>query len=132
MSELLEFYATCSKGFEQLLAEELKRLKAQRVRPLKGGVAFFGTKTDGYRICLWSRMASRVLRVVARVSAQSADELYRDVTVLSWMDFIGPDATIAVKARGEIALFIIRNSALLKLKMPSVIPCAHNEACVLM
>lgn len=119
MSELLEFYATCSKGFEQLLAEELKRLKAQRVRPLKGGVAFFGTKTDGYRICLWSRMASRVLRVVARVSAQSADELYRDVTVLSWMDFIGPDATIAVKARGGNST--LHNSQFCALKVKDAI-----------
>lgn len=42
MSETpIEYFATCPKGFEQLLAEELKRLRAKRVRPLKSGVAFF-------------------------------------------------------------------------------------------
>ena len=40
----LEFFATCPQGFEHILADELKRLRAQSVRPLKGGVAFFGTK----------------------------------------------------------------------------------------
>lgn len=41
MEEQYEFFATCPKGFERLLADEIKRLKAHRVRPLKGGVAFF-------------------------------------------------------------------------------------------
>ena len=82
MSETFEYFATCPKGFEQLLADELKRLRAQRVRPLQSGVAFFGTQIDGYRVCLWSRIASRVLRVVGRVSATSAEELYQGVKAL--------------------------------------------------
>ena len=96
----LEFFATCPKGFEALLADELKRLRAQRVRPLKGGVAFFGTKVDGYRVCLWSRIASRVLRVLDRVEAVDAETLYRGVKALAWETIVGPDATIAVTARG--------------------------------
>lgn len=62
-NDQLEFFATCPQGFEHILADELKRLRAQSVRPLKGGVAFFGSKVEGYRVCLWSRIASRVLRV---------------------------------------------------------------------
>ena len=96
----LEFFATCPKGFEALLADELKRLRAQRVRPLKGGVAFFGTKVDGYRVCLWSRIASRVLRVLDRVEAVDAEALYRGVKALAWETIVGPDTTIAVTARG--------------------------------
>ena len=38
-----EFFASCLAGFEQYLADELKRLRARRIRPLHGGVAFFGT-----------------------------------------------------------------------------------------
>ena len=48
-NDQLEFFATCPQGFEHILADELKRLRAQSVRPLKGGVAFFGTKVEGYR-----------------------------------------------------------------------------------
>ena len=39
-NDQLEFFATCPQGFEHILADELKRLRAQSVRPLKGGVAF--------------------------------------------------------------------------------------------
>ena len=119
MSETFEYFATCPKGFEQLLADELKRLRAQRVRPLKGGVAFFGTKTDGYRVCLWSRIASRVLRVVGRVSAVSAEELYRGVKALPWVNLIGPRATISVAARGGNEA--LRNSQFSALKVKDAV-----------
>lgn len=119
MSETFEYFATCPKGFEQLLADELKRLRAQRVRPLKGGVAFFGTKTDGYRVCLWSRIASRVLRVVGRVSATSADELYQGVKALPWVNLIGPRATISVAARGGNEA--LRNSQFSALKVKDAV-----------
>ena len=99
-NEKLEFFATCPQGFEHILADELKRLRARSVRPLKGGVAFFGGKTDGYRVCLWSRIASRVLRVMGRVDANSADALYRGVKALPWASVVGDGATIAVTARG--------------------------------
>lgn len=95
-----EFFATCAAGFETLLADELKTLSAKRVRPLKGGVAFYGDNACAYRICLWTRLASRILRVVGRVGAQDADELYDGVVSLPWQDFIGADKTIAVYAHG--------------------------------
>lgn len=119
MSETFEYFATCPKGFEQLLADELKRLRAQRVRPLKSGVAFFGTQIDGYRVCLWSRIASRVLRVVGRVSATSAEELYQGVKALPWENFIGPHATISVTARGRNEA--LRNSQFSALKVKDAV-----------
>lgn len=100
MEEQFEYFATCPLGFEQTLADELKRLRAQRVRPLKGGVAFFGARVDGYRACLWSRVASRVTRVLARVDASSAEALYRGARAIEWEALVGEGATIAVSAHG--------------------------------
>lgn len=119
MSESFEFFATCPKGFEQLLAEELKRLRAQRVRPLKSGVAFFGSQVDGYRVCLWSRIASRVLRVVGRVGAASAEELYQGAKELPWVKYIGAGATISVTARGKNEA--LRNSQFSALKVKDAV-----------
>ena len=119
MSESFEFFATCPKGFEQLLAEELKRLRAQRVRPLKSGVAFFGSQVDGYRVCLWSRIASRVLRVVGRVGAASAEELYQGAKELPWVKYIGAGATITVTARGKNES--LRNSQFSALKVKDAV-----------
>lgn len=98
--ETYEFFARCASGFESLLASELKNLKAQRVRPLKGGVAFFGTVRDAYRACLWSRVASRVLLVLARVDARDADALYAGVKDIDWAAHAGEGGTIAVYAHG--------------------------------
>ncbi len=39
MSQELEFFATCPKGFEKLLAQELDGLRIKKVRPLGGQVA---------------------------------------------------------------------------------------------
>lgn len=103
MNEPLEFYAVCPAGFEPIVSEELKNLNIKRTRPLKGGVAFFGSIEDGLRACLWLRSASRVLLVLDRVDAREADQLYASVRALPWQDHIDPESTIAVSARGTNA-----------------------------
>ena len=100
MESSLEFYAVCPAGFERIVSEELKSQGIKRIRPLKGGVAFFGTIEDALRACLWLRSASRVLLVIARIGCTSADELYEQARAIPWQEHIGPDATIAVSAHG--------------------------------
>ena len=75
----MEFYASCPEGFESALADELKRLGLSHVRRLKGRATFEGELEEGYRACLWSRLASRVFAVLGRFEAQDADELYDSV-----------------------------------------------------
>ena len=118
-NDQLEFFATCPQGFEHILADELKRLRAQSVRPLKGGVAFFGSKVEGYRVCLWSRITSRVLRVMGRVEAYSAEALYDGVKALPWATVVGEGATIAVSARGTNDA--LRNTQFIGLKVKDAV-----------
>lgn len=125
-NEQLEFFATCPQGFEHILADELKRLRAQSVRPLKGGVAFFGSKAEGYRVCLWSRIASRVLRVMGRVDAFSAEALYEGVKALPWAAVVGEGATIAVTARGTNDA--LRNTQFVGLKVKDAVCDCLREA----
>ena len=98
--EKLEFFASCLAGFEQYLADELKRLRGRRIRPLHGGVAFFGTAAVAQRVCLWSRLASRVTLVVKRVNAGDASLLYEGIRRIPWHEVIAPGASIAVRAHG--------------------------------
>lgn len=111
----LEYFARCASGFEQVLAGELKALHMRRVRPLLGGVAFFGTLEDGYRACLWLRSATRVQLVLTRVAATDADELYRAVKAYAWERQLRRGATIAVDAHGENDA--LRNSKFTALKV---------------
>ena len=96
----LEFFASCLAGAEKLLGEELRSLGAQRVRPLSGGVAFFGDAVCAMRACLWSRLASRVLLVVGRFGAADADELYAGAKDLHWESILASDAAFTVRANG--------------------------------
>ena len=110
----MEFVATCPKGFERLLADELAALGAPQVRPLAGQVSFGGGLEDAYRACLCSRLASRVLLVLARVGAADADELYEGVSAIAWEDHLAPGATFAVDAHGTNAQ--LRNTQFVALR----------------
>ena len=96
----LEFFATCLAGLERPLADELRMLGIERVRPLAGGVAFFCASEQAYRACLWSRLASRIMLVLDRVDAGDAELLYAGVYEIAWEDVLSPRSAFAVRARG--------------------------------
>ena len=96
----MEFFATCPTGFERLLANELLALGTSRVRPLTGQVAFEGPVEDAYRVCLWSRIASRVVAVLSRCKARTSDELYEGATDIPWEEHLPLHASFAVNASG--------------------------------
>lgn len=70
------------------------------MRPLHGGVAFFGSLQDAYRACLWLRSASRVLLVIDRFEASNAEALYAGMRAVDWSAYLTPDSTFAIHARG--------------------------------
>jgi 23S rRNA (guanine2445-N2)-methyltransferase / 23S rRNA (guanine2069-N7)-methyltransferase len=92
------FFATCPKGVESLLAEELRALQTDGVRETRAGAAFEGPLAAGYRACLWSRLASRVFLPLARFPAASADALYQGAQSIAWHEHLTPDSTLAVDA----------------------------------
>ncbi len=51
------YFATCSKGVEDLLQHELVQQGITDSKLRTGGVAFSGELTAAYRACLWSRVA---------------------------------------------------------------------------
>ena len=95
-----ELFVSCLAGMEQLLGDELRSLGASRVRPLSGGVSCHADQKTAYRICLWSRLGSRVTLVLGRVDAADADALYRGVKSLHWEELIAEGASMAVRAHG--------------------------------
>ena len=93
---MLTLFATCARGLENLLAEELRGLGAERVRPASAGVSFAGGIRVAYAACLWSRTASRVLMRIGTAPADDADALYAGIREIAWEDHVSPDGTLAV------------------------------------
>ncbi|MDA0334127.1 MAG: bifunctional 23S rRNA (guanine(2069)-N(7))-methyltransferase RlmK/23S rRNA (guanine(2445)-N(2))-methyltransferase RlmL [bacterium] len=109
MSEpVYTFFAAASRGVAPLLSAELRALGAEQVDRTGAGASFRGTLAMGYRVCMWSRMASRVLLQLARVHAATADALYEGVLRLPWGEHLAPTGTLAVRFNGTTAE--IRNS----------------------
>ncbi len=92
------FFATCPKGLEYLLRDELTALGAEDVREALAGVHFSGTQETALRACLWSRLASRVLFPLATFDAADADALYDGVAAVDWSVHLADNATLAVDA----------------------------------
>ncbi len=93
------FFATCPKGLEYLLRDELAALGAS-AHEMLAGVRFEGDFEHAYRACLESRLASRVLLPLADFEAADADQLYAGVGAIDWAAHLAPDATLAVDATG--------------------------------
>ncbi len=84
-----------------MLAGELRALGAGRVVQTRAGVVFHGSLELAYRVCLWSRLASRVLLKVAEGPAADADQLYATVQTVTWDDHLRVDDTLAVDFNGS-------------------------------
>jgi 23S rRNA (guanine2445-N2)-methyltransferase / 23S rRNA (guanine2069-N7)-methyltransferase len=95
---LNSFFATCPKGLEYLLRDELMALGGSDVHEALAGVRFSGSLETAYRACLWSRLASRILLPIAEFEAASDDALYAGVQAIDWSQHLAPHATLAVDA----------------------------------
>jgi putative N6-adenine-specific DNA methylase len=93
---MADYFATCARGLEPVLARELAALRAEAVEPGRGGVKFRGESALLYRANLWLRTAVRVLRPILEVEVHSPDELYDAVRTVDWSQFMTPDHTLAV------------------------------------
>src|SRR5690606_30278270 len=96
-----KLFATCPKGLEYLLRDELRALGADDAREALAGVHFSGPLALAYRACLWSRLASRVLMPLAEFDAADADALYAGTQSIDWSAHLAPDGTLAIDAVGQ-------------------------------
>lgn len=95
------YFVTAPRGLVGLLRDELVELGAGSVREEPGGCRVRGPLSFGYRICIGSRCASRVLLGLGEVVAADADGLYRAVREVAWEQHVRAEGTIAVDFVGS-------------------------------
>jgi len=108
--------ATAPVGAASVLAEELAGFGASDIRERSHDVKFQGTLDVGYRACLWSRTATRVLLRLGSVDATSSKNLFDAVKRMDWREHLAPGATLACDCSGgnESIRHTIYGSQLLK------------------
>ena len=111
-----KFFATCPRGLELLLADELRLLAADKVHAVGGGVEFAGDFSLCYRINLESRIASRVLWQVASGAYRSEEDIYRIAFAPHWTDWFDAARTIRVDISAIKSPLTSLNFVTLKIK----------------
>jgi len=112
----MNLFVSCAIGLEPVLADELADIVSDStsnsavadIKPTKAGVWLDGTLTDGstgtyenaYRICLWSRVASRVLLPIFECEA-TVDDLYHSAVEQDWSKYLKPGAAITIDFSGK-------------------------------
>jgi putative N6-adenine-specific DNA methylase len=98
MPRRLSLFATTARGTEDLLAEELAELGAVKVRQDRGGVRFAANLNEALRICLWTRIAMRVLYPLGEFAAPGAEGLYEAAASVPWEEHLTSASTFMVEA----------------------------------
>lgn len=95
-----QFFATCPRGLEALLADELLAQRALKIVVTDGGVSFEGNLETMYRVNLHSRIATRIMSRVAQGSYTSEEDIYKATFKLNWPSWFKVNQTIRVKVTG--------------------------------
>ncbi|EMQ2877737.1 bifunctional 23S rRNA (guanine(2069)-N(7))-methyltransferase RlmK/23S rRNA (guanine(2445)-N(2))-methyltransferase RlmL [Vibrio navarrensis] len=81
-----QYLAVTSNGLENLLAEELTNLGITDAKPVQAGVKFSASNEQIYRCCLWSRLASRFVRILSEFTCQDDMDLYLATVAINWVN----------------------------------------------
>ena len=104
VSSQTDWLATCPKGLELLLAEELQAIGAEGVKETVAAVHFQGSMEVAYRACLWSRLANRILMPLHSFMLNEADDLYQECNDISWESHFSAAQSIAIDFIGTSRL----------------------------
>ena len=95
-----QFFATCPRGLEALLANELLAQRALKILETDGGVSFEGNLETMYRVNLHSRIATRIMSRVGQGSYATEEDIYKATFKLNWPSWFTVNQTNRVKVTG--------------------------------
>lgn len=90
------FFATCPRGLEPLLVEDLTAYGAGHLKTTPGGVSFSGEWETCYRANLHSRIATRILWRVKQGAYRSEEDIYNLAVDTPWPRWFTPAETLRV------------------------------------
>ncbi len=120
-----QYLAVTSNGMENLVVEELKRFGISDPKPVQAGVKFKASLEQIYRCCLWSRLASRFVRILSEFQCQNDMDLYLATHAVRWPDQFHSGTKLVVDFNGTNRE--IRNSQYGALKVKDAIVDAFEK-----
>ncbi|MBK8402423.1 THUMP domain-containing protein [Propionivibrio sp.] len=90
------FFASCPRGLEPLLVEDLSAAGVAHAKQIPGGVHFSADWPACYSANLHSRIATRILWQVSRGPYLKEDDIYRQALAVPWPTWFDAGQTIRV------------------------------------
>ncbi|MED5387653.1 MAG: bifunctional 23S rRNA (guanine(2069)-N(7))-methyltransferase RlmK/23S rRNA (guanine(2445)-N(2))-methyltransferase RlmL [Pseudomonadota bacterium] len=92
----MEFVATSMPGLAELLADELSSLGISVTETGRAHVVFSGGTADALKVCLWSRLAERVLLPLATLGVTPDIAPEKLAASQDWLALVGNDAPLHI------------------------------------
>ena len=121
-----QYLATSPAGVGVYLAQELLSFGAEEVVERPVGVSFTGTLALAYRVCLWSRLANRVILQLGTYDVRSTADIYEAVNGLDWVAHIRESGSLMVDFSGRSEA--IRNAQFGAQKVKDAIVDRYRQA----
>lgn len=96
----LNYFASCPRGLESILTQELTEIKAEEILQTDGGVSFSGTLETLYRANISSRIATRILYRIKSGAYLKEDDIFEAALSIVWSDLFDVTKTIKVSTTG--------------------------------
>jgi putative N6-adenine-specific DNA methylase len=94
------YFASCPRGLEDILIQELNQISASEIKKTDGGVSFSGSLETLYKANLSSRIATRILCRVKEGNYIKEDDIYNAALSVKWTDLFDISKTIKVSTTG--------------------------------
>jgi len=98
MEENFNMVAKTLFGFEELLAGELKKMGAQKVKIGVRNVSFMGDLGFMYKANLGLRTAIKILKPIDSFSVRDEEDLYKKMKRIPWEKYMDEDGALAIDA----------------------------------
>lgn len=122
-----QYLAVTSNGLENLLVDELTKLGINDAKPVQAGVRFKASNEQIYRCCLWSRLASRFVRVLSEFTCNDDMDLYLASSAVNWVNQFDSSKKLVVDFNGTNRE--IRNSQYGAMKVKdAIVDCFEKKS----
>ena len=116
----LDLIITCADGLEAPLQTELTSFGIASEIKSTGRLSVSGSLRDLYTICLWSRVASRVLMLIKRKNINAeydvAEQLYGLAKSINWTEQFTLEQTFAIRLSVDKRVAVSQQFAMLRIK----------------
>ena len=90
------YFASCPRGLEDILLQELLSINASNLEKVDGGILFAGNHEVLYRANISSRIATRVMCLIKKGTYDNEEDIFKSALEVKWDTLFDVNKTIKV------------------------------------